>query len=187
MAELRLVSSPGRSELRAALRDRLGQLGHGLRALAENVLGADDRIDFVAFDGDGRAAVLLVAEPGGELARLAESLAQRAWVEARLPDWRQLAPELPLRPEAGVRAVVLVPDASPRLRAVAGALGPDAPELWVYRCVRNGSGLDVLLEAPGHARETAPPSRDASPTSAFRSGLTDAQLGLTPSEIAEFD
>jgi len=187
MADLRLVGMPARSELRAALRGRLGQLGRGLRVIAEDVLGAEDRIDFVGCDVDGRAAVLLVAEPGRELERLAEALAQRAWVGARLADWRQLAPELPLRPEAGVRAVVLVPDAGPRLRAVAGALGPEAPELWLYRCVRNGSGLDVLLEPRGREREEAPPPRDASPTSAFRSGLTDAQLGLTADEIAEFD
>jgi len=181
------VSVPRRSELRNALRARLGQLGRGLHALAEDVLGADDRIDFVACDAEGRVAVLLVAEPGRELERLAEALAQRAWVGARLADWRQLAPELPLRSEAGVRAVVLVAEAGPRLQAVAAALGPEAPEVWLYRCVRNGAGLDVLLEPRGRDVEAPPPSRNAPATAAFRSGLTDAQLGLSPEEIAEFD
>jgi len=169
------------------LRARLGQLGRGLRALAEDVLGADERIDFVACDAEGRVAVLLVAEPGRELERLAEALAQRAWVAARLADWRQLAPELPLRPEAGVRALVLVAEAGPRLRTVAGALGAEAPELWLYRCVRNGTGLDILLEPRGRAPEPPSPSRNLPLTAAFRSALTDAQLGLSPEEIAEFE
>jgi hypothetical protein len=185
--DLALVALPRRTELRAALRGRLGQLGRGLRPLAENVLGAEERIDFVAVDADGCTALVLVAEPGRELERLAEALAQRAWVGARLADWRQLAPEIPLRPEAGIRLVVLVAEIGPRFRAVASALGGDAPEVWLYRCVRNGAGLDVLLEPQGRDGEPSSPSRDRSPTAAFRSGLSDAQLGLTPEEIAEFD
>lgn len=187
MADLQLVRAARRSELRAAVRARLTQLGRGLRVLAEDVLGAEDRIDIVACDVDGRVAVVLVAEPGRELERVVEAVAHRVWVGARLADWRQLAPELPVETAADVAAIVLLPEAGPRVRALATALGANAPAIWIYRCVRNGAGLDVLLEPGGRDVEVPSPSRDPGLTSTFRSGITDAQLGLTPEEIAEFD
>ena len=45
------------------------------------------------------------------------------WVEARLRDWRQLAPGLGLRPEAGVRVWLLAPRFRTESLAAARAAG----------------------------------------------------------------
>jgi hypothetical protein len=184
--ELSLVAPPERTELLRGLRSRLGEVAPGLRVVAEGVLGADAPIDFVGVEPDGRALLVMVGEPGEDLELVARGLAQRSWVQARLADWLQLAPDLGLRPGSGVALLLVCPEFGPASRAAAGALGPDAPALAVYRCVRNGAGVEVLVE-PLVAEGARPPARAGAPLPAFRTGLSDADLGITAAERSEFE
>ena len=181
MPDLALTSPPARPELLRQLRLRLGDAAPGLRLVAEGLLGADSPIDFVGIDAEGRAVIILVGDPGADLELVTRGLAQRAWVERRLRDWLQLAPHLGVRPEMGVRLLLLCPGFRAESRAAASVLAPDAPELILYRCVRNGAGVDSLVE-PLDNRPTAP-----TPAAPFRTGLTDADLGISPEERREFD
>jgi len=162
----------------------------GLRLVAEGILGADSRIDFVGVDAERRLTLVLVGQPDEEFALLGRALAHRAWVEARLGDWLQLAPELGVRPEAGVALLLMSPGFTPEAEAAARSLGEAAPRLAVFRCVRNGAGVEALLEPTRRRpdRPEQPPSPPAAaPVPAFRTGLTDADLGLGPDERAEFE
>jgi hypothetical protein len=190
--EVTLTASPPRPELLRHLSARLGELIPGARVLAERILGADSHIDFVALEPTGRVALVMVGAEGEDLELIGRGLAQRAWVQARLGDWLQLAPHLGVRPDAGVKVWVVCPRIRPEAVAAAAQLGPDAFGLAVYRCVHNGSSIETLIEALGGG----PPPREApSATStarpieapAFRTGLTDADLGLTSEEIGEFE
>jgi hypothetical protein len=184
--DLSLVAPPARAELLRSLRTRLGEIAPGLRVVAEGVLGADTPIDFVGVEPDGRVLLVMVGEPGEDLELVARGLAQKSWVQARLGDWVQLAPELGLRPGSGVATLLLCPDFGPASRGAARALGPDAPSLAIYRCVRNGAGVEVLVEPVGAAGTAPPPARSGA-APAFRTGLTDADLGITAAERSEFE
>ena len=191
MPELSLRAPPPREELLRQLSDRLGELMPGVRLLAARILGAESRIDLVALEPTGRVALVMVGEDGEDLELVARGMAQRAWVEARLGDWLQLAPNLGVRPEAGLKVWIVCPSIRPQAVAAASQLGPDAFALAVYRCVGDGSTLEILIEA----LDGAPPRREALPPApagaievpAFRTGLTDADLGLTSAERSEFD
>jgi hypothetical protein len=174
---------PPPEQRRRALRDALAALVPGWRPLAENVLGADARIDWVGRDGDGRCVIALVGSAGGDLALVAEGLAQRAWVAARLPDWAQLAPDAGLRPGAGVAVVLLASSFRPAAIEAARAAAGSAFELATLRFVENGTGASPLLERIGEPGE--PP--DVPAAAGFRSGLSAADLDLTPEERAEFE
>lgn len=197
MPELEWTTPPSRADLKDRLRARLPALGGSLRVIAQDLLAADARIDWVTVDAAGRAVLVLIAEPGTELGAIALALAQRAWVEQRLGDWLQLAPGLGIDPAAGVGVVLLAPSFEATARAAARALGADALPLWIYRCVRNGAGEDVLVEPaePGLRSSPPPPlvppapslADDAALSSSFRTSLTDAQLGLTAEEQREFE
>ncbi len=192
MPDLSLTAPPARAELLAQLGSRLGELIPGVRLLAERVLGADSRIDFVAAEPSGRVILVLVGEEGQDLELIGRGLAQRAWVEARLRDWLQLAPSLGIRPEAGTKVWLLCPSVRPESVAAASQVGSDTLAWAVYRCVRNGSRVETLIEIPGAAPTTteAParaPAEPASDGTGFRTGLSDADLGITPTEHSEFD
>ncbi|MBW2313095.1 MAG: hypothetical protein JRH10_02805 [Deltaproteobacteria bacterium] len=195
MTDVDWSEAPPRAELVARVRDALAELGTSLRILATDVLGADARIDLVAADPDGRVTLVLVTAAGDDLAGVALALAQRAWVEARLPDWAQLAPQLGLRSEAPLRVVLVGPAFSPTAIAAARAADAEDIDLVRFLCVRgagNGRDVRVLLEpvrlagathaAPAPRRTGAPP-----PTVRFRSGLSDADLDLTPEERRGLD
>jgi len=188
VAEFQLGGALSGAELRERVRARMAEFGGALRVLAENLLGADAAIDWVAVDAQGQVALVLLGLPGQELELIATGIAQRAWVGARLKDWLQLAPNLGLRPEAKVRLLLLGAAFDGTARQAASALG-DAVELWTYRCLRDGgAGVDIFLERipPGAHRSSlrsqAPPA-----ASTFRSDLSDAKLGLSPAERAEFE
>ena len=191
MGDLRLISPPPREDLVDALRDRLGHAVPGSRIVAEGLLGAEARVDFVGIEPGGRVVLVLVGDHDEDLALVGRGLAQRAWVAARLDDWVQLAPHLELRSDSSVRVVLLCPGYSPEARAAIDSLGPEAMAGVVYRCVQNGTGVEVLLEhlALPEAPATLP-RKDAGgalsePT--FRTGLSDADLGLTAEELREFE
>jgi hypothetical protein len=189
MTELVPLSTLSGTELRAALRRQLPALGLRDGWCVERILGADAPIDLVGAEPGGRATVVLVAPPGAELATLASALAQRAFVAARLDDWKQLAPGLPLSPGAGVRTVVLGTEFC--VQAQAAAAGAGEVELWRLRALRNGAGTELVLEPVGGsagARDPRPPGPDDAPReSVFRTGLGDAELGLSPDELREFE
>ena len=154
---------------------------------------------------------MLVGEAGEDLEMVSLGLAQAEWVKARLGDWLQLAPELPLRSEFGVRAQLLCPSFRPQARAAARALGSARIGLATYRWVENGSKLEPLVEIllddeeaseveqePAVIRQDVPQeassSRESQPDTprdealpSFRSKLADEDLGLTPEELAEFE
>jgi len=188
LPEVRLISPPERSDLLKGIRARLGHAVPGARVLAEGVLGADARIDFVALEPGGRVAVVLVGEHDEDLALIARGLAQRAWLAARVEDWRQLAPESGIAPDAPVRAVLLCPAFGAEARSALAAVGPATLAAVTYRCVANGAGSEVLLEhveseAPTGTDEPAPRER----RSRFRTRLSDADLGLSAEEQREFE
>jgi len=188
LSELSLCPAPPRRELVREVRARAGALWPALRVVAEDVLGADASIDWVALEPGGRAVVALVGEAGQDLELVARALAQRAWLEPRLRDWLQLAPRIGIRPEAGVRALLICPSFRGEALAAARSLGADVLSLAIYRCVRDGAGVSVLLEpvavAPGtpESAEAPPPAPEP-----FRTGLTDLDLGLTADERQEFE
>jgi hypothetical protein len=155
---------------RLALRGALLRLTPPLETIAEDVLGLVSRIDLVTRDPDGAVTVVLVAEAGADLARLADGLAQRAWLGPRLADWNQLAPHLALSTEAGVRLLLVAARFDERTRCAAEALGPAQVRL-AERLPRGD--LDVDLR-PIEAAELPPPgSPSPRRESGFRSGLHD--------------
>ena len=187
MPDLALTSLPPRADLLRQLRPRIDEIAPGLRVVAEGLLGAETRVDFVGVEASGRVVLVMVGTAEDDLALVARGLAQRAWVEARLRDWLQLAPGLGMRPEAGVRVWLLAPRFRTESLAAARAAGGIA--LATYRCVRNGGvGLDALVEAVSEAGEVDAPAAVAGHAPAqFRTGVSDAELGLTADERREFD
>jgi hypothetical protein len=194
LPDLRLISPPPREDLLAKLRGRLGHAVPGLRVLAEGLLGADAPIDFVALEPGGNVVLILVGDRGQDLELVGRGLAQRAWVAARLGDWIQLAPNLGLRPDSEVRVLLLCPVFTPETRTAVEAIGRDVMALAIFRCVEDGSASEVLVEhlvadeaaVGGTARRPTPRESRTAPEP-FRTGLTDADLDLTPEERREFE
>jgi hypothetical protein len=181
------VAEPVR--LRSRLRQGLAKLEPGLRVLAEDVLGLETSLDLVGADASGRLVLVLVAEPGRELEAIADALAQSCFLAPRVKDWRKLAPELPLDPERGVRALVVSPDFCARARAAAEAIGRERIELVRSRpATHDGAGeLELRRATEGAAQplaERSPRWPAGEGESAFRTGLGDADLGLCPAERA---
>lgn len=159
---------------------RLAQLPEPLEVLVEELLGLESRIDLLARDPRGQVVLVLLAEPGGDLARLTDALAQRAWSEARIGDWARLAPERGLRPDLGVRVLLLAPRFDPRTLAAAESLPAGRVELATYRVLRDEAGLaddeapGVLLDGVDAGRAgAAVPADERRPRSRFRTGLRD--------------
>jgi hypothetical protein len=194
LPDLRLISPPPRADLLRQLRGRLGHAVPGGRLIAEGLMGADAPIDFVTLDPSGRAVLILVGDHGHDLELVGRGLAQRAWVAARLGDWIQLAPNLGLRPDSEVRVLLLCPSFTPETRVALRAVGRDVMAPVIYRCVENGASFEVLVEhaiadePEGRAPEPQPdPATAPAAAAPFRTGLTDADLGLTPEELREFE
>jgi hypothetical protein len=178
VSTLRSVPWPPRPEVRLALRDALPQAGRPLRILAEDVTGLERRLDLVAADGAGRAVLVLVAGSASEsLELVAAGLAERAWLEPRLGDWRQLAPELDLRPGLGIELLLVAPEFPPAARAAAQAADPHGIALASARFAARGpSGRpEILLESLGDAE---PPVAETHGRlrSVFRTGLRENDL-----------
>ena len=158
---------------RLALRGALLRLTPPLETIVEDVLGVVSRIDLVTRDPDGAVTVVLVAQAGADLARLAEGIAHRAWLAPRLADWNQLAPHLALAADRGARLLLVAPRFDDRTRAAVEALGADGVRL--AELFPRGD-LDVelrVLELEGPvepAQQQAPSTRRES---GFRSGLRD--------------
>jgi hypothetical protein len=167
--------------LRRELRARLGLLGAPLQLLAEDVLGEDDaRIDWVAVEPDGRLCVVLLAAGAADEGLLARGLAQRAWMQARVPDWQKLVPGLGARADLRPRLLLIATDFSRLVRIAAREADPDGLRLACYRWAPGQSGGSALvveavdaLPAPRVPQE--PPA--APLASVFRSGLGERDFG----------
>lgn len=181
-----------RDAIRDAVR-RASPFEPPIRVLAEDVLGADSRIDFVAVDPSGRIVLVLIGDEGDDGGLLTRGLAQRAWVRPRLADWLKLGPQLEIQAQAPVQVALLCPSFSPETRAAAEDLGAEILQLYSCRSIRHDGGALALVErisppveapfvasAPFEAPRPAPASR-------FRSGLSEEDLGLTPDEIRDFE
>jgi hypothetical protein len=160
---------------RALLEEALAGLEEPLVPFLSDALGVETHIDLVARDGAGGAVVVLLARGGRELERLGEALAQTAWLEARLGDWSRLAPELGLRPERGVRALLVARDFDERTRLAAAALGPGRVRLGRLEGPDHAPGLRLLGPAGAPAPRQAAPAQPAL-RSTFRTGLRDEDL-----------
>jgi hypothetical protein len=172
---------------RQALRGAIAAHWEGVRFVAENLLGAESRIDFVTVVPEGETRLVLVGEARRDLELVARGLAQRAWVEARLCDWLQLAPELGARPESGVSALLLCPAfGAEAIAAAAGCADPGRIHLATLYFAGAGPQLRAWIAPmgrPGARSEVARPR----PATEFRTGLSDADLGLSPEERAALE
>ena len=199
-----------RATLRRTLRQQLELEQPPLRTFAQGVLAEGSRIDLVAKDPLGGAVVILIADAGQDRDLLTRALAHRSWVEQRIPDWLQLAPELEL--SASVSALLLCPEFHPETIAAARSVQP-LVRLSLYRSLQDAAG-PVLLEplllgpekttsapvaslsqpqrSPGRSPggSSSPPSdslgKPTAQPSEFRSGLSEADLQITPEERREF-
>jgi len=176
MIEVLARAHPERSELLRQLRIRLPKLADPLEIVAEQILGLDSRIDFVAKDPRGQVVLVFLADRGSDLALLADSLAQRSWMEPRVADWLKLAPQLGLRPELGVRVLLLASHLDPRTIAAAKSLEGPIIDLGVCRPVPNGAGIEILVDVLEAPPPTSP--QQAKPVaSRFRTGLRAEDIG----------
>jgi len=154
---------------RLALRGALLRLTPPLESVAEDVLGLVSRIELVTRDPDGAVTIVLTAATGGDLARLAEGLAQCAWLEPRIDDWNQLAPHLGLASEAGVRLLLACPRFDDRTRTAAESLG--SGRVGLIELLPRGD-LDVELRPLPSASAGRPAPAPRIGTS-LRTGLRD--------------
>jgi hypothetical protein len=158
---------------RLALRGALLRLTPPLETLAEDVLGVVSRIDLVTRDPDGAVTIVLVAQPGADLTRLAEGIAQRAWLAPRLADWNQIAPHLALQTDLELGLLLVAPRFDDRTKAAVEALGPSGVRL-AELLPRGDLDVDLRLVA---GPEPAPTPRPDGPTprldGGFRTGLRD--------------
>jgi len=185
VAEARAQSEWTPDARRLALRRAIGAQGDGPRVVAENLLGAESRIDLVAITPEGETRLVLLGEAGRDLELVARGLAQRAWVEARLVDWLQLAPALGARPEAGVSALLLCPAFGTEAIAAAGCAPPGRIQLATVHYAGEGSQLRAWIAPIEPSGNRAGVAAGASArVTEFRTGLSDADLGVSDDERA---
>jgi hypothetical protein len=184
--ELRPAERLGAEARRRALREALGSEWQRVRVLAEDVLGAESRIDWVAVGPDGETLLVLLGEPGRDLELIARGLAQRVFVEARLADWLQFAPDLGVRPELGVALLLLCPAFGAEALAAARALGPGRVALATCHFAPEGQALRAFL-TPIELGASAPAESSTAPRAEFRTGLSDEDLGLSNDEHVALD
>jgi hypothetical protein len=184
--------APSRAELRLRVRQNVDRLDPSLQVLGEDILGLVSPIDLVAQDGAGNIVLILIDDEGRDGALLTRALAQRAWLQPRLSDWLKLSPQLDIRPDAPIRSILLARDFGSETLAAVGSLRDGVVQLATYRYVAFSTKRTVLLELvetdPAHPAsrvEGASGEDEAAPIPAFRSGLSDADLGLSSAERAE--
>ncbi|HPG27835.1 MAG: hypothetical protein H6748_10895 [Spirochaetaceae bacterium] len=204
MAELEWEDEPDRASLRRAVRHRLRRDEPALRVVAEGFLAEASPIDLLAVGAEGELVSIRLADRDEEAVALTRLLSDLAWLRPRLEDLLKLAPGLGLEPSAEPRGVLVAPDFGAETRLAVENLPGHTISLIGYRCLRwrgqatvflepvKHAGGRVPLERPGTARRAPAgrtpaadprdgrrPSRllaDPPSSSAFRTGLTDADL-----------
>jgi hypothetical protein len=173
------------------VREQLASMRPPLRILAENVDTGSSPIDFVALDSGGDLVIVLLGAEGEDLALFTRGLAHQSWVEAQIQTWRQLAPALEFSAHPSVEVLLVCPGFCSETCSAVARVGPTI-QLVRARSIPNGTG-DVLLfeslgsSSSGPARPQAEVTPDATPSSPFRSGLTEEDLRLSPEELQEFN
>jgi hypothetical protein len=195
-------SSPShaRTELLAAVGAELHQVVPGWRWIAQELLAQDSRIDLFGVDEDAAAVIVGVGAAPRELELLGRLLAWRHWLTPRLPDWLKLAPALGVRPDRPIRAVLVCHEPGIELCTAVESLGLSWLQLVRRRGDEGGrrapgARLERLVARPedtglprsGNGAVQRAPVVESAPQAAFRTGLTDADLGLSPDERAEFE
>lgn len=209
MSEREIPDEQTRATLRRTLRQQLEQMQPPLRTLAENVLAEGSRIDLVARDPIGGLVVVLIGDVGEDLELFTRSLAHRSWVEQRIPDWLQLAPELAL--SSRVHALILCPEFRPETIAAARS-NASLVRLSLYRNLQPAAGTLLLeplnpplaedetearpmpplgaaarlVSTPAEVPRDPAPLEPAARPSEFRSGLSEADLQISPEERRDF-
>ena len=177
-----------RRELRQAVRSQLETVEPGLRLVAEDLLADVSAVDWLGVDASGRAVVVLIADEGDDLATFTRALSARAWAAPRVRDWAQLAPALRFDPEAGVRALLVCESFDPDTTSAAVTLGAGGVELALHKPLAGDFGepgeIELLAAQPLRAARGNRPESDAP---VFRTGLSEADLGLSPAEQKDFD
>jgi hypothetical protein len=176
MIEGSVPELPERSELLRRLRSCLPKLADPLEIVAEQILGLESRIDFAAKDQRGQVVLVFLADRGFDLTVFANALAQCSWMEPRVADWLKIAPQLGLRPELGVRALLLAPHLDPRTIAAAKNLESPIIELGIWRPVSNGARIEILIDLQEAPRPAPTPAVEPI-ASRFRTGLRPEDLG----------
>lgn len=197
MADLEWPGRPEPASLRRAARHALRRLHPELRVIAEDFLATTTPIDLLAV-GSSRELVcvrMTASEaPDEDAMLLARSLSDQSWLAPRVQDLASLAPELGLDPAAEPRSLLLSPGFGADVRAALQRLPSGSVQLMRYRCLQRQGQLTLLLEpdkpeppmrAAGRSRKTAPSDAsrrltDPPSPSAFRTGLTEADLGRAP-------
>lgn len=202
MADLEWTGRVEPASLRRALRHALRNSAPALRVIAEDFLAESTAIDLLAVGSNGELVSVRIAAEGGPASGarvLVQGLADTAWLTRRALDLAKLAPELGLLPNAAPRAVLFAVDFDTETISAAESIRGAQIELQRYRCMKTQGQLTLLLEPvkrgpatidrrphsePDHAPSTLagplttltdPPS-----PSAFRTGLTDADLQAEP-------
>jgi hypothetical protein len=180
------------------LAEALAALDPPLRPIARSVLAEASRIDVVALDPDGRAVVLVDGQDD-DRAGFTRALAAAGWLEARLSDWRQLAPGSGIDVRAPVRALLVARRFSQETRAAARLLGSARIGLLLSRSVAAGAtpraaeppapdraalvprSLAPSVAAGARPAAGLPRAATGTPRRAFRCGLGDSDLGVRES------
>jgi hypothetical protein len=164
-----------RTALRRGFAAGVRQLGLALELVAEDVLADEDEpIDWIAAAPDGRAWVVLLADGPAPAGMLERALVQRAWVEARVPDWQQLAPTLALRSGLAPGVLLVASDYDRGLRIAAREASGDGVLLARWSGDASEPALALIDVPPRPRRRPALPAPRL--VSVFRTGLTDADL-----------
>ena len=206
LADLEWTGSLEPASLRRALRHALRTSEPALRVIAEDFLSEATAIDLLAVGANGELVSVRIAAEGESAAGaqlLVRGLADTAWLTHRALDLAKLAPELGLLPNAAPRAVLFGLDFDAETISAAQSLSASQIELQRYRCMKTQGQLTLLLEPikPGSDRirraldRSAPKTPPISPIpetrpepaltdppspSAFRTGLSDADLRIEP-------
>lgn len=203
MAELEWQGPIEPGSLQRALRQALRRAAPGWRVVAEGFLGLSTPIDLLAVGESGELICVRAStgagdgalEEAGGAGLLASAVADLGFLGPRIEGLSRLAPELGLSPLAPPRAHIFAPGFDPEVVAaaehLATLLGDDRLGLSRFRALRQQGQLHLLLDPlksgpaprshgahrprveaePATPRLTDPPS-----PSAFRTGLTDADL-----------
>lgn len=192
---------PDRARLRQALARALAEACPELRIVASGFRTETTEVDLLAVGPQGELVAIRHAEVGDDAALLTRSLADLGWLRIRRGDLRKLAPDLGLEALAEPRSMLVCRDFERETRAAAAQLPAATLELWSARGRLVDDELRLGIEPVWPAKRVAPPRTQAdSPSrrprppgpasdrsgaapltdppssSAFRTGLREADL-----------
>ena len=170
----------------SGLREMLERVAPSLRPIAQDVLADTIRIDLVAVADDGRVVAVFDARHD-ELSTFTRALGSLSWLEAHLPDWVQIAPDLAIDSTAPPCSLLLAPAFRAETRAAADRIA-GAPVLLL--AIPEAFQADEFTIRPTARPEPArtdeqqtrppegPPARG--PRHPFRTQLRNRDLGADP-------